>query len=70
MAPQVAIQTDLESELEVEVVERLDTPGTWSVEAINAFGDGEIYLAIFSGPDSEVRAREYATMKYHIGVGS
>ena len=69
MAQQFAIKSDEESELEVEVVERRDTPGDWSVEAVNIAGDGEIYLAIFPGPDSEARAREYAAMKYQIGAG-
>lgn len=61
----------MSNELEVEVVERRDTPGVWSVEGINNSGDGEIYLATFYGPNSEVRAREYETMKYRTekGVG-
>jgi hypothetical protein len=51
-----------DQELTVEVVERRDTAGVWTVEAIGS--DGEIYQAIFPGPDSEDRAREYARMKY------
>ena len=57
-------QTQPEQALEVEVVERRDTPGAWGVEAINAIGDGEIYMAIFSGPQAKERAIEYADMKY------
>lgn len=34
----------------------------WTVEAIGS--DGEIYQAIFAGPDAERRAREYARFKY------
>jgi hypothetical protein len=36
---------------------------TWRVEAINQEGDGEVFVAIFSGPDAEARAREYADWK-------
>jgi hypothetical protein len=35
----------------------------WCVEAINHEGDGEIYVAIFSGPDAKRRAEEYAAWK-------
>lgn len=50
--------------MQIEVVERHDTPGSWGVEAINTAGDGEIYMAIFSGPEARDRAREYAAWKY------
>lgn len=36
------------------------TQDEWRVEAINHEGDGEIYVAIFSGPDSKRRAEGYA----------
>jgi hypothetical protein len=35
----------------------------WRVEAINYDGDGEVYLAIFSGPSARERAEEYAAFK-------
>lgn len=37
----------------------------WRVEAITdpPEGDGEIFVAIFSGPRAEQRAREYAAWK-------
>lgn len=54
------------SGLEVEIVERKDAPGTWSVEAIEQAGDGACYSAVFYGPDSQVRAKEYARMKYDV----
>ena len=67
MAPQAAVQfADATTDMQVEVVERCDTPGAWSVEAINIAGDGEVYLAVFSGPDAHARASEYATMKYGV----
>ena len=47
-----------------EIVERKDTLGSWGVEAINIEGDGECYLAIFSGPEAKGRAEEYARFKY------
>ena len=48
--------------MQIEVAERTDRPGVWTVEAIGE--DGEIYQALFMGPNAEERAREYATMKY------
>lgn len=35
----------------------------WRVEAINEDGDGEVYVAIFSGPEAKERAEEYAEFK-------
>ena len=46
-----------------EISERKDFPGNWGVEAINYDGDGEIYMAIFSGPEAKERAEEYARLK-------
>lgn len=48
--------------MEIEVAERIDNPGAWTVEAIGS--DSEIYQALFMGPDAEQRAREYAELKY------
>jgi hypothetical protein len=44
--------------MDYEVFEDRLSATTWRVEAIGA--DGEVYVAIFSGPDAEQRAREYA----------
>lgn len=52
------------SSLIAVVVERKDAPGLWGVEAICVDGDGECYLTVFSGPDAQHRAVEYATVKY------
>lgn len=41
--------------------------GAWRVEAINREGDGEVYVAVFYGPDAELRARQYASLM-NIGV--
>lgn len=46
--------------LEIEVVERDDMPGVWTVEMIDMGSEGEIYQALFPGPLSEKRARAYA----------
>jgi hypothetical protein len=46
-----------------EVVQDRNFPGDWRVEAVNHSGDGEVYTAIFTGPDAETRAREYAQWK-------
>ena len=44
------------------VFERSGELGVWSVEEIGS--DGEIYQAIFCGPDAESRCKEYRTFKY------
>ncbi|MDO9384059.1 MAG: hypothetical protein Q7T86_14490 [Hyphomicrobiaceae bacterium] len=46
----------------IDISERTEAPGVWTVEAIGA--DGEIYQATFAGPDAEARTREYAAWKY------
>lgn len=46
-----------------EVAKDRELMDTWRVEAVNEQGDGEVYVAIFSGPDAEDRAREYADWK-------
>ena len=48
--------------LDAEVVERVDTPGSWGVEAIDE--EGSVYMAIFSGPGAKERALEYARSKF------
>ncbi|HUF55810.1 MAG TPA: hypothetical protein VMM55_04540 [Thermohalobaculum sp.] len=53
-----------EAEMDVSIVERKDTPGAWSVEAIEVDGDGDVFQAIFLGPGAKERAEEYATIKY------
>jgi hypothetical protein len=49
--------------MEWEVVEDRQQPGQWRVEAINHDGEGEIYVAIFSGPSAQAHAEEYAAWK-------
>jgi hypothetical protein len=46
-----------------EVVKDRTMVDTWRVEAINEQGDGEVFVTIFSGPDAEDRAHEYAEWK-------
>ena len=50
----------------IEVFERSGSPGTWSVEAIGS--DGEIYQALFIGPEARDRAVEYAKLKYGLNT--
>ncbi len=38
-------------------------PGDWRVEAIDFEDEGKVYVAIFSGPDAQTRAEEYAELK-------
>ncbi len=54
--------------MEYEAVEDQQFPGMWRAEAVDygspvGTGDGEVYVVIFSGPNSEGRAREYAIWK-------
>ena len=46
-----------------EVIEDKLHPGDYRVEAIDTDGDGEVYTAIFVGPDAQKRANEYAGWK-------
>lgn len=50
--------------IEVEVAEREDAPGNWTVEAVDTASEGEVYQAIFIGPKAEERARAYASWMY------
>jgi len=49
--------------LHYETIEDKLQPGDYRVEAIDAEGGGEVYIAIFVGPDAEARANEYAEWK-------
>ena len=44
-----------------EVVESRPYLGTWHAEAVD--DERRVFVAIFSGPEAEQRAREYATWK-------
>lgn len=55
---------------EVEVAERTDMLGMWTVEAVDTGSEGEVYQALFTGPKAEERAYEYARLKYGVGVPS
>lgn len=46
-----------------EVAQDKHFPSEWRVEAIDSDGDGDCFVALFGGPDSEARAREYAAWK-------
>jgi hypothetical protein len=46
-----------------EVAQDWIDPHDWRVEAINHDGDGEVYVAIFSGPDAQARAEANAAWK-------
>ncbi len=43
-----------------EVFEAEDGSGDYIAEAIALPGEGEIFTAVFSGPDAKNRAQEYA----------
>ncbi len=55
----------VEARPQIEVVERRDAPGAWTVEEIDVEGDGAIHQAIFAGPEAEARAIEYAQWRYN-----
>jgi hypothetical protein len=45
--------------MQAESVKSGFVPGEWQTELVNYDGDGEVYVTIFSGPDAELRAKEY-----------
>jgi hypothetical protein len=49
--------------LDFEVAPDPENPEDWTVLAVDRESEGECYLAIFSGPHAETRAREYAAWK-------
>ena len=51
-----------------EVAESRQVVGEWVVEAINYDGDGEIYVAVFSGPCAKERGRRICCMEGCIGT--
>jgi hypothetical protein len=51
-------------ELVAEIVHHETAPVSWSVEAIDMAGDGDIERVTFSGAAAEERAIEYAEAKY------
>lgn len=46
-----------------EVIADHDVPDQYRVEAIDYEAEGQVYVTIFSGPDAEARATEYANFK-------
>jgi hypothetical protein len=46
-----------------EVFADKTTRGMWRVEAINHANEGECFVTLFSGPNSQQRAEEYAAWK-------
>lgn len=53
----------IETGLIYAVVPSRHVPGEWRAEAIDLAVDGECYVVIFSGPNSQERAEEYAAWK-------
>ncbi|WP_437968909.1 hypothetical protein WMF04_06295 [Sorangium sp. So ce260] len=51
------------SALHYECAPSRATADEWVVEAIDYHSEGEIYVALFSGPGAKERAEEYATWK-------
>lgn len=62
-AVQTEVQAEIREQLEYEAFEDQVTRDSWRVEAIDFDSEGECYVAIFSGPGAEGRAREYASWK-------
>ena len=46
-----------------EVVASEEMPDEFRVEGIDYEREGMVYVTLFSGPDAEMRAREYARFK-------
>jgi hypothetical protein len=49
--------------LQYETIEDQNSPGEYRVEAIDGDSEGEVYVTIFTGPDAQSRATEYAGWK-------
>lgn len=62
-AEQTEVQAETREQLEYETFEDQVTRDSWRVEAIDFDSEGECYVAIFSGPGAEGRAREHASWK-------
>jgi hypothetical protein len=56
--------------IEVGVVPLKHDPSRWLVEAIDFGSEGEIYRAIFSGPNAKERAFDYARLTYGFPLAS
>jgi hypothetical protein len=54
---------DEETKMEWPFFEDKLNPGDWRVEATDFENEGNVYVAIFSGPDAHARAEEYARWK-------
>jgi hypothetical protein len=50
-------------DMQHEFIKDRDFTSDWRVEAFNDAAEGQCYVAIFTGPESEARAREYADWK-------
>jgi hypothetical protein len=61
MAESATRQSRERERLNHEVAESRTYPGHWHVEAVGI--DGEVYVAVFSGPNAQHRAAEYADWK-------
>lgn len=55
--------------LEVEIAERHEEPGVWTVEAIDTGSEGEVYQTLFTGPKAKERAYDYALATYGVPSG-
>ena len=50
--------------MQCEIVQSRGAVDEWRVEAIDFEDEGQAYVTIFSGPDAQHRAEEYAAWKY------
>lgn len=64
--PQDALNDNEPRGLVIAVFERHDDPGVWTVEVIDEGSEGEVYQALFVGPNAERRCREYADWAYGV----
>ena len=55
--------TKTQTAVRYEVVQTRDVMDEWRVEGIDHDADGQIYVALFSGPQAKERAKEYAQFK-------
>lgn len=59
----VVLSSGAEAQMRYETMRSRGSVDEWRVEGIDYEHDGQVFVTIFSGPDAERRAREYAEWK-------
>ena len=59
----MTMPTKVKTTVEYEIAKSRNVPGEYVVEGIDYENDGQIYGALFNGPQAKERAEEYARFK-------